>query len=326
VGRLLVTGAAGFIGSQVVALALAQGQRVVGADNLSDAYDVRLKHWRLAQLRANSAFDFHHVDVVDRTLTDTLVGDHGPFDAVVHLAARAGVRQSVTQPWAYLEVNGTGTLNLLEACRRHGVPKFVLASSSSLYGRHNELPYSEDANSDRPLSPYAASKKASEAMAYAYHHLHGLDVTVLRYFTVYGPAGRPDMSPFRFVQWVDQDRPVIIYGDGRQSRDLTYIDDIARGTLAALQPLGFEVINLGSDRPVAVADVLAHIEHLLEKKARIEYHPSHPSDAPATWANIDRARKLLAWEPTTHWRDGIGSLVSWYIREREWACDIDTSD
>jgi UDP-glucuronate 4-epimerase len=324
--RLLVTGAAGFIGSRVAALALATGHDVVGVDNLSDAYDVRLKQWRLGDLQTRAGFHFRYLDITDRALLDTLFTETGAFDAVVHLAAQAGVRQSVEDPWRYLDVNATGTLNLLEACRRHGVAKFVLSSTSSLYGRSNPLPYSEDANTDQPLSPYAASKKAAEAMAHSYHHLHGLDVSVLRYFTVYGPAGRPDMSAFRFVQWIDEGRPVIVFGDGRQSRDFTYVDDIAQGTLAALRPLGYEVINLGSDSPVVLADMIAHIESALGKQADLQYRPSHPADVPATWANIDRARVLLDWKPTTRWRDGIDHLVDWYKSERHWAREIDTGE
>lgn len=324
--RLLITGAAGFIGSKVAELALADGHEVVAVDNLNDAYDVRLKHWRLARLERRPGFEFHRADITDRDVTESLIAGRSPFDAVVHLAARAGVRPSVTDPWAYFDVNSTGTLNVLEACRRYEVPKFVLSSTSSLYGRHNSLPYDEDADTNRPLSPYAASKKAAEATAYAYHHLHGLDVTVLRYFTVYGPAGRPDMSLFRFVQWVAEDRPVVIMGDGRQSRDFTYIDDIARGTLAALRPLGFEVINLGSDRPVVLLDVLFHIEDLLGKRARIVHRPMHPADVPATWASIGRAKGLLDWKPATEWQDGVAALVSWYDCERPWARQIVTGE
>jgi nucleoside-diphosphate-sugar epimerase len=322
--NLLVTGAAGFIGSRVATLAMAAGDRVVGIDNLCDAYDVRIKQWRLRELEQRAEFRFRPVDILDREGLASVFRDAGPFDAVVHLAARAGVRQSVADPWLYLDVNGTGTLNVLEACRQHGVPKFVLSSTSSLYGACNPLPYSEDADTDRPLSPYAASKKAAEAMAHTYHHLHGLDVTVLRYFTVYGPAGRPDMSLFRFVQWVAEGRPVTVFGDGRQSRDFTYVDDVARGTLAARRPLGFEVINLGSDSPVVLADVLAYVEEALGRPAHREYRPMHPADVPATWACIDRARTLLDWKPTTSWRDGVDRLVAWYLRERHWARDIDT--
>jgi len=324
--RLLITGAAGFIGSQVAELALAEGMDVVGIDNLNDAYDVRLKHYRLARLEQRPCFRFHRMDITDRSAVDALFSDSGCFDAAVHLAARAGVRPSVRDPWTYFDTNSTGTLNLLEACRRNGVDKFVLSSTSSLYGRHNPLPYQEDADTNRPLSPYAASKKAAEATAHSYHHLHGLDVTVLRYFTVYGPAGRPDMSLFRFVQWTAEGRPVIILGDGRQSRDFTYVEDIARGTLAATRPLGYEVINLGSDKPVVLADVLAYIEELLGRKAQVEYRPSHPADVPATWASIERAKERLDWKPTTDWKEGVANLVAWYGRERDWARDIVTAE
>lgn len=321
---LLVTGAAGFIGARVAALALAEGHRVLGVDNLSDAYDVRLKKWRLARLQVETGFEFRYLDITDRAAVDAVLAGAGSFDAVVHLAARAGVRKSVEDPWGYLDVNASGTLNLLEACRRRGVAKFVLSSTSSLYGRSNRLPYSEEANTDKPLSPYAASKKAAEAMAHTYHHLHGLDVTVLRYFTVYGPAGRPDMSPFRFVQWIAEGHPVTVFGNGRQSRDFTYVDDIAQGTLAALRPLGYEVINLGSDSPVVLSDVLAHIERVVGKRAKVEYRPSHPADVPATWANIDRARLLLDWKPTTRWEDGFERLIAWYRQERHWARHVAT--
>lgn len=246
------------------------------------------------------------------------------FDAVIHLAARAGVRQSVQDPWAYLDTNVTGTLNLLELCWRHGVPKFVLASTSSLYGAGNPLPYHEQAPTDGPLSPYAASKKGAEALCHTYHHLHGVDVTVVRYFTVYGPAGRPDMSIFRFIQWISEGHTVTVYGEGTQSRDFTYIDDIARGTIAACRPLGYEVINLGSDRPVALSDTIMVIERLAGRKGRIERRPAHRADVVATWASIEKARGLLDWEPATGYEEGLEQCVRWYQANRDWARWIQT--
>lgn len=321
--HILVTGAAGFIGAKVSEQLLGRGDAVLGLDTMNDAYDRRLKQWRLDGLRSLDGFTFYPVDVCDRLGIEALMAEQ-PVDAIINLAARAGVRPSVDNPWVYLETNATGTLNLLEAARRHGVRKFVLSSTSSLYGSHNSLPYAEDADTSRPLSPYAASKKAAEAFAFSSHHLHGLDVTVLRYFTVYGPAGRPDMSLFRFVQWVSEGRPVVIYGDGSQSRDFTYIDDIAAGTIAALRPLGFEVINLGSDQPAVLADVLAYIEELVGKRAEIVYRPFHPADVPATWASIERARMLLDWTPATHWKQGVANLVKWYAQERDWASQVNT--
>jgi nucleoside-diphosphate-sugar epimerase len=325
-GHYLVTGVAGFIASRVAEFLLADDHTVVGIDNLNDAYDVRLKHWRLAQLEGKLGFAFHCLDITDRTALSGLFSQfavhHSQFDAIVNLAARAGVRQSVENPWVYFETNATGTLNLLELCREFGVQKFVLASTSSLYGADNPRPFREDANTDGPLSPYAASKKAAETLCYTYHYLYDLDVTVLRYFTVYGPAGRPDMSLFRFVQWISEGRPVIVYGDGKQSRDFTYVDDIARGTLAALRPLGYKVINLGSDEPIVLNEAIRLVEELVGRKANIEYKPRHPADVLATWADIGMSERLLGWRPGTTFGEGIEWLVAWYQENREWAKGI----
>ena len=318
----LVTGCAGFIGWKVCEFLLADGHTVVGVDNLNDAYDVRLKQWRLAQLQGKPEFEFHRLDICDRTALAGLFSSQ--LDAVINLAARAGVRQSVANPWVYFETNVTGTLNLLECCREFGVRKFVQASTSSLYGANNPRPFWEDANTDGPLSPYAASKKAAEALCYTYHYLYDIDVTVLRYFTVYGPAGRPDMSLFRFVQWISEGRPVTVYGDGKQSRDFTYVDDIARGTLAALKPMGYEVINLGSDRPIVLNHAIRLVEELVGKKATLEYKPRHAADVLATWADISKAERLLEWRPQTRFQEGVARLVAWYQENREWAREITT--
>ncbi|MBI4492809.1 MAG: SDR family NAD(P)-dependent oxidoreductase [Chloroflexi bacterium] len=327
---ILLTGAAGFIGSKVAELLLADGHSVVGVDNLNDAYDPRLKHWRLAQLQGKPDLTFQHLDICDRAELQKLfhtrfVEQGAGFEAVINLAARAGVRQSVENPWVYFETNVVGTLNLLELCRQFGVKKFVLASTSSLYGAHNPQPFHEEANTDRPLSPYAASKKAAEGLCYTYHFLHGLDITLPRYFTVYGPAGRPDMSLFRFVQWISEQRPVTVYGDGQQSRDFTYVDDIARGTVAALKPLGYEVINLGSDEPVVLSEAIHLVEELVGKQANIVYKPRDPADVMATWADIHKAERLLGWRPTYSFRQGVAQLVHWYQENRDWAREIITS-
>ncbi len=320
----LVTGAAGFIASKTCELLLGAGHKVTGVDNMNDAYDVRLKEWRLKRLTGKPGFAMERLDICDQGGLRGLWKRAGPFDAVVNLAARAGVRQSVENPWVYFETNATGTLNLLDLCRANGTKKFVIASTSSLYGKHNPMPYSEDANTDRALSPYAASKKAAEAISYTYHYLHGLDVSVVRYFTVYGPSGRPDMSLFRFVQWTAEGRPVTVFGDGSQSRDFTYVDDIARGTIAALKPVGFEVINLGSDKPAVLIDVIRSIERLLGKKAKLRYEPMHPADVPATWASIGKAKTLLGWVPQTTLEKGLEQLVSWYRENQAWAKDVRT--
>jgi len=320
--RVLVTGCAGFIGWKVCEYLLAAGYEVVGVDNLNDAYDVRLKRWRLAQLEGRQGFTFYPLDICDRPAMGKVFQENGSFVAVVNLAARAGVRQSVENPWVYIETNVTGTLNLLELCREHGVKKFVLASTSSLYGANNPRPFREDANTDGPLSPYAASKKAAEALCYTYHYLYGLDITVLRYFTVYGPAGRPDMSVFRFIRWIAEGEPLQLYGDGSQSRDFTYVDDIAEGTLRALQPLGYEIINLGSDHPVSLRELIAHIEDLLGCEAQIVQRARHPADVPATWADISKAKALLGWAPRTPLGEGLRQAVEWYLRNRSWAREI----
>jgi len=322
----LVTGACGFIASKVSDTLLENGHNVFGIDNLNDAYDVRLKQWRLERLKNRERFRFEPVDICDRVALQKVFKEAPPFDGVINLAARAGVRQSIVNPWVYFETNCTGTLNLLELCREHGIAKFILASTSSLYGAHNSLPYSEDDDTNKPLSPYAASKKGAEALCYTYHHLFGIDVTVFRYFTVYGPAGRPDMSVFRFVQWISEDRPVVVFGDGRQSRDFTYVDDIASGTIRGLRPMGFRVINLGSDSPAELMDMIHTIEKLVGKTARIITRPAHPADVPATWANISRAREELNWSPTVTLSEGIARVVDWYRANHAWTREIKTEE
>jgi len=322
-GVYLVTGVAGFIASCVADLLLADGHTVVGVDNLNDAYDRRLKEYRLRRLQGQAGFTFQPLDVTDKEAVLAL-GARQRFDAVFNLAARAGVRASVENPWVYIETNTTGALNLLEMCRRSGVPKFIQASTSSLYGEGNAVPYREDAPTERVLSPYAASKKAAEALCYTYHRLYGLDVTVFRYFTVYGPAGRPDMAPFRFVQWIAEGRPLRLFGDGSQSRDFTYVDDIARGTVLGLKPLGYEVINLGNDHPYTVRELIALIEAAVGKQAHIVHEPRHPADVETTWASIEKAERLLGWRPEVGLPEGIQRTVAWYLQERAWASQVVT--
>jgi len=337
VKRYLVTGCAGFIASKVTDLLLEAGHLVVGVDNVNDAYDPRLKRWRLAQLEPRPNFRFHHLDITDRTALEALFQqdarpagqpeiDQRPYSAVLNLAARAGVRPSVENPWVYYQANCDGTLNLLELCRQHGVEKFLLASTSSLYGSHNPVPYREDTDTNRPLSPYAASKKAAETLAYTYHHLHGIDVTIFRYFTVYGPAGRPDMSVFRFVRRIAEGESIVVFGDGTQERDFTYVDDIARGTVAGLKPLGYEVINLGGDRPVRLSAVIEQIASLVGKRPRIEYRPAHPADVPATWADIGKADRLLSWSPKVTVEEGLRRSVQWYRENRQTVLPLELGD
>jgi UDP-glucuronate 4-epimerase len=321
--NILVTGSAGFIGWKITEKLLERGDQVLGLDNMNTYYDPRMKEWRLGALRRFQNFNFIKEDITNHEALAQLFKNH-PFDAIINLAARAGVRASLENPWIYYDTNVNGTLNLLECCKRHGIKKFVLASTSSLYGADNPMPFREDANTDRPLSPYAASKKAAEVLCSTYHYLYGIDVTVLRFFTVYGPAGRPDMSLFRFVKWTSDERPVMVYGDGKQKRDFTFVDDIAQGTLAGLKPMGYEVINLGSDQPIVLIEALRLVEELLGKKAHVEFMPRHPSDVLATWADISKAERLLNWKPTTPFEEGLQKLVVWYRENLTWVKDVDT--
>jgi nucleoside-diphosphate-sugar epimerase len=310
-GKYWVTGSAGFIGSRVSALLLQMGHEVIGIDNLNDAYDVRLKEWRLKQITPHSNFKFFRQDISDQEGLQKIFDKTGKPAGVINLAARAGVPVSVKNPWIYMGTNATGTLNLLDLCVKNDISKFVLASTSSLYGLHNPLPFREDANTDWPISPYAASKKAAETMCYTYHHLYGLDVTVFRYFTVYGPAGRPDMSIFRFARWIIEGKQLQVTGDGTQSRDFTYVDDIARGTIAGIKPMGYEIINLGSDRPSSLNEMILLLEELIQKKAKISYFPTPHTDIKSTWANIDKAGELLGWSPQTSFLGGLTFMVEW---------------
>jgi len=319
----LVTGAAGFIGARTTELLIKDGHTVLGVDNMNNAYDPRMKEYRLQKLQAMPGFTFYKLDISDKSIIDQLKGYK--FDGVINLAARAGVRYSVSDPWIFVESNVLGTLNMLELCRQTSTRKFIVASTSSIYGKDPPYPTPESASSSKPLQPYAASKKGAEAMAHAYHHLHNIDVTILRFFTVYGPAGRPDLSIFRFVQWISEGRPVRVNGDGEQSRGFTYIDDIARGIIAALKPLGFEIINLGGHEVITINNLIELIEDVVGRKAIIQYGPADPADMLSNWADVSRAGELLGWEPQFNLREGIKLLVEWYNAEREWAGQILTS-
>lgn len=319
----LVTGAAGFIGARTSELLTRDGHTVVGIDNLNDAYDVRMKQHRLAALQQLPAFDFRKLDISREAEVAQLDGER--FDAIINLAARAGVRASVENPRLFYETNLMGTLNLLELSRRTGIPKFLLASTSSIYGANPVYPTPETASSSEPLQPYAASKKAAEVLAHSYHYLHGIDVSVVRYFTVYGPAGRPDLAMFRFCQWITEGRPVRVYGNGEQSRGFTYVDDIARGTILALKPLGFEIVNLGGHEVITINGLIALLEELIGRKADVQYGPPNLADMFTNWADVSKAGRLLGWEPQFGLREGVQKLVEWYAAEKSWASEILTA-
>lgn len=287
---------------------LEQGQQVVGLDNMNDAYDVRLKEYRLNKLLQAPGFTFYKADIENVEELKPIFEAHS-FRSVYNLAARAGVRYSMENPEVYIQTNTMGTLNLLQLMREFGVPKLILASTSSLYAG-GPMPFTEDLPVNTPISPYAASKKAAEMLAYTWHLQFGLDVSILRYFTVFGPDGRPDMAPDRFVKQITKGTPITLYGDGSQARDFTFIDDIARGTILAEKPLGYEIINLGGGKePVSINRFITWIEELTGKKAIIHHQPFHPSDMKCSMANIDKARRLLNWEPMVSTYEGLKRMI-----------------
>ena len=321
----MVTGTAGFIAFQVSKQLLDKGDHVVGVDNLNDYYDVKIKNWRLEQLKVHpnaKNFSFFDLDIEDQAKLANLFQAEGLFDAVLNLAARAGVRYSIENPHVYLSTNAEGTLNLLECMRAKGCKKFVLASTSSLYAGQ-KMPFNEDLAVNEPLSPYAATKKAGELMAYSYHKLYQMDVSVVRYFTVFGPAGRPDMSPYRFIKWIAEEETIQMFGDGSQSRDFTYVDDIARGTIAAIQDVGYEIINLGGGmNPVSLNTIISKLEELLGKKAKVDHKPFHVADLMETWADISKAKSLLDWEPQVSLDEGLEKSVQWHMDNRNWLKEV----
>ncbi len=316
----LITGAAGFIGARTSEMLLTQGHTVVGIDNVNDAYDPRMKAYRLKKLQGLGGFKFHRRDISEKSCIDLFKDEK--FDAVLHLAARAGVRYSVENPWVFVESNVIGTLNMLEVCRQFACKKFIMASTSSIYGENPPYPTPETASSSEPMQPYAASKKGAEVLAHSYHHLYGIDISILRYFTVYGPAGRPDLAHLRFVQWISEGRPVRINGDGNHSRGFTYIDDIAHGTILALKPVGFEVFNLGGHEVITVINLIRLMEEIIGKKAVIRYGPANPADMLTNQADVTKSGKLLGWEPQIRMRTGVTKLVEWYNENRDWAKEI----
>lgn len=317
---ILVTGVAGFIANKVAQQLLEQEYNVIGIDNLNDYYDVSIKHWRLNQIKDHPNFVFYRAEIENLDAMRVIFQCHH-FEAVINLAARAGVRYSMENPHVYMTTNAHGTLNLLELCREFGINMFVLASTSSLYAGQ-EMPFGEELPVNTPISPYAASKKAAEAMAYSYHYLYGINVTITRYFTVYGPAGRPDMSIFRFIKWIMEGTPVEIFGDGSQSRDFTFVDDIAQGTIAALKPLGYEIVNLGNNNPDKLSRAIELIEEYTGKKAEKEYKEFHKADMMATWADVSKAKQLLDWYPRISLEEGIRRSVEWSIKHWDWVNNI----
>ncbi|HSH78810.1 MAG TPA: GDP-mannose 4,6-dehydratase [Herpetosiphonaceae bacterium] len=314
--RYLVTGAAGFIGSHVVRALLARKDSVVGLDNLNDYYDPARKRANLEEVQGGPAekdhFRFVEGDIRDRSLVARLFAEH-QFDAVIHLAAMAGVRASIEDPYLYVDVNLVGTISLLDAARESNVGNFVLASTSSVYGNTQQIPFVETDTCDRPLAPYPASKRSAELIAFAYHHLYGLNCTALRFFTVYGPRGRPDMMAYKVLDNIFFNKEVPLYNNGRMHRDWTYVEDIACGVVAAAdRPLGYEIINLGRGEPVLLADFVRCVEELAGRRARLVPAPMMDADVAYSYADTTKARRLLGFAPQVSVAEGVQHFWEWY--------------
>lgn len=329
-GHVLVTGAAGFIGYHLSRRLLDDGCRVTGLDNLNDYYDVSLKRARLERLQADSGFTFCRIDLADRGTMETLFAENA-FDVVVNLAAQAGVRYSLTHPHAYADANLTGFVNVLEGCRHGGVGHLVFASSSSVYGANTRMPFSVHDNVDHPVSLYAATKKANELMAHTYSHLYGLACTGLRFFTVYGPWGRPDMALFLFTRAMLADEPIQVFNHGRMKRDFTYIDDIIEGVVRVMvrpaEPnpawqsetpdpgtsyAPYRIFNIGNNSPVELMDYIGALEKALGKTAQKEFLDLQPGDVPETYADTDALAKATGFSPRTPVETGVARFVQWY--------------
>jgi len=310
--RILVTGAAGFIGFHLASRLLARGDAVVGVDNLNAYYDVRLKESRLAMLRERPGFSFVKADLVDRAaMADVFSG--GRFDAIVNLAAQAGVRYSLEDPHAYVDANVTGFLNVLEGARRHGTSHLVFASTSSVYGTNTQLPFEEGQRTDTPISLYAATKKANEVMAHSYAHLFGIPTTGLRFFTVYGPWGRPDMALFKFTRGMLAGEPIPVFNEGRMVRDFTYVDDIVEGVVRTIdRPSAYRLFNIGNNQRVELMAYIRAIEKALGVQAKLELLPMQPGDVAATEADTSALEAHTGFKPATPVEEGVRRFVEWY--------------
>ena len=311
--NFLVTGGAGFIGSHVCERLLQSGHEVWAFDDLNDFYDPEIKRRNLGEIRdLGQAFTFVEGDLTERRSLDALIGPV-KFDQIIHLAARAGVRPSLEQPALYQRVNVEGTVNLLEAARRGGVRKIIMASSSSVYGVNSKVPFCEVDPIFNPISPYAASKLACEALGHVYHHVHGMDIVMLRFFTVYGPRQRPDLAIHKFARLIDAGQPVPVFGDGSSARDYTYFSDTVDGVIACTRrEFGFEIFNLGESQTVKLIDLIHLLEAALGKSAHLDWQPNQPGDVPITYADISKARSELGYDPSTDIKRGLARFVEWF--------------
>lgn len=310
--NLLITGGAGFIGSHLADRRLSRGDRVTVIDDFNDFYDPRIKRRNVLPHRGNPRYRLVEADIRDRARVLSIFEEER-FDAVVHLAARAGVRPSIREPVLYEEVNSVATLHLLEAAVSNGKPRFLFASSSSVYGASERIPFSEEDPADRPISPYAATKRAGEMHVFTAHRLHGLPAACLRFFTVYGPRQRPEMAISRFIRDIDAGRPIPFFGEGGSRRDYTYVDDVLDGVEAALEtPIEYEIVNLGGAHPVTLSDLVAEIERATGRRAVLDRQPEQPGDVPITCAAVDKASRLLGFRPKVSLREGLRRAVEWH--------------
>ena len=308
--KIMITGAAGFIGSHLCERLLGEGHSVIAVDNFDDFYDPRIKRQNISGPLKNENYKLIEADIRDGEAMDKAIADG--VEIIVHLAAKAGVRPSIAEPLLYADININGTALLLDLAKKHKVPKFIFASSSSVYGNNEKVPFSEDDNVDFPISPYAATKKAGELICHTYHHLYAIGITCLRFFTVYGPRQRPDLAIHKFAKLIEQQKPIPIYGNGTMMRDFTYIDDIINGTVAAMQRCsGFNIYNLGESRPISVNDLVGEIEKALGKKAMKEYMPPQPGDVERTYADISKAVRELGYNPATTIQTGLQKFTTW---------------
>lgn len=314
--QILLTGAAGFIGSHLTEALLRAGHQVVGMDNFDDFYDPAIKRAQVLPALANPGFTLFEADIRDKAALDRIFESHAP-ELVIHLAARAGVRPSLLQPALYYDVNLMGTLTLLEAMKRHGVSRMIMASSSSVYGNNKKIPFSEDDPVDHPVSPYAASKKAAELLCHTYSHLYGFDIFCMRFFTVYGPRQRPEMAIHQFVRKILDGRPITLYGDGSSRRDYTYIEDIIQGLLHSIQALkGYEIINLGESQTYSLIETIRLIESATGRQAILDWQPMQAGDVEATCADISKAQRLIGYRPTFSLKAGLERFVEWIQHEQ----------
>lgn len=314
---IMITGCAGFIGSHVVDRLLGMGENVVGIDNFDPFYDISIKMRNIQHFMHKDNFRFYRADIRENSDLKKIFNNHD-IDTMIHLAARAGVRPSIENPLLYEDVNIKGTINLLESCREHGIMNFIFGSSSSVYGVNEKIPFSEDDPVEKSISPYAASKRACEIFCSTYHHLYGISIACLRFFTVYGPRQRPEMAIHKFTRMIDRGQEIEMFGDGTSRRDYTYIDDIVDGIIGTLdKKFGFEIFNLGNSNVVELKVLIGLIEKNMGKEAKIKMMPDQPGDVPVTYADVSKAKRMLGYDPNVSIDEGIERFVKWYTDERK---------